>query len=263
MLLAAATFGSPAWAQPAAVEIKPPILRPGEGFAMTTGHDDVQVYGEAQKEAPMGSLALLVWMRMEGADWAAQSVRFVCTGSVGTFTCTNHETHGKVDLAKALGDSCNLAFLTWIAHAETRWKTEYGEAPARVRMEEVFAPFLGRRLPVSDALPVLTPVWVGEGDLLRTSPEAFLRWLMEPEQGGVVSFGKRYLASYWVEFKNLMGKEGWWFKTATASVPGDPTATSAWVAGGRGEALVVLHLPRGRGPQEGMVRLREILGLKP
>jgi hypothetical protein len=129
-------------------------------------------------------------------------------------------------------------------------------------MEEVFAPFLGRRLPPGDDLPPLTPAWVGDGDLLRTSPEAFLRWLMEPQQSEVVMFGKRFLSGSFVEFRVLFGKETWWFKTGTAPVPGEPTATSAWVAGGLGSTLVVLHLPRGRGKQEGLVRIKQILGLK-
>jgi hypothetical protein len=251
-------------AQPAPVTTKAPDLRPGEGFAITLGDGQVHAYGEALKEAPMGSLAKLVWMRLEGGEWSSQGVQFKCTGSAGPYTCWNHTGHGRVHLAEALRESCNLAFLFWILDAQTRWKAEYGEAAARVRMEEVFAPFLGRRLPSGDSLPPLTAAWVGDGDLLRTSPDAFLRWLMEPEQAQVVTFGKRFLAGSWVEVKELLAaKEGWWFKTGTAPVLGDPGATSAWVAGGRGEAIVVLHLPRGRGKQEGMVRIREILGLKP
>jgi len=249
-------------AQPAPAPLKEPALRPGEGFAITLGDGEVRAYGEAKKEAPMGSLAKLVWLRMEGADWASRNVRFKCTGSAGPYVCWNREGHGRVDLGKALQESCNLAFLFWIEDAQTHWRADYGEAAARVRMEEVFAPFLGRRLPPGDALPPLTAAWVGDGDLLRTSPEGFLRWLMEPEQSEVVSFGKRFLAGTWVEVKELFGTEGWWFKTGTAPVPGEAAATSAWVAGGRGSALVVLHLPRGRGKAEGLVRIREILGLK-
>jgi hypothetical protein len=249
-------------AQPAPAPFKPPVLQPGEGFAITLGDGEVHAYGEAKKEAPMGSLAKLVWMRLEGAEWAGRGVQFRCTGKAGAFTCWNKEGHGRVDLGKALQESCNLAFLFWIADSQTRWKADYGEAAARVRMEEVFSPFLGRRLPSGDGLPPLTAAWVGDGDLLRTSPEAFVRWLMEPDQATVVTFGKRYLAGFWVEVKELFGKEGWWFKTGTAPVPGDPTATSAWVAGGRGEVIVALHLPRGRGKAEGMARIREILGLK-
>jgi len=249
-------------AQPAPELMKAPALLPGEGFAITLGDGEVRAYGEAAKEAPMGSLAKLVWMRLEGAEWASKGVQFKCTGKAGPFVCWNREGHGRVDLGKALQESCNLAFLTWIADAQIHWKTDYGEAAARLRMEEVFAPFLGRRLPPGDNLPPLTAAWVGDGDLLRTSPEAFLRWLMEPPQTEVVTFGKRYLAGNWVEVKELFGKEGWWFKTGTAPVPGEPAATSAWVAGGNASTLVVLHVPRGKGKQEGLTRIRDILRLK-
>jgi hypothetical protein len=255
MVLAQATTPpNPSWQEP--------ILKPGEGFAITLGDGVVHASGEAKQEAPMGNLALLVWMRMEGAEWSSSGLQFKCKGAAGPFTCWNRAGHGRVDLGKALKESCNLAFLFWITYSQNQWKAEYGEAVARVRMEDVFTPFLGRRLPPGETLPPLSAAWVGDGDLLRTSPEAFLRWLMEPEQSEVVTFGKRYLAGNWVEVKELFDKEGWWFKTATASVPGDPSATSAWVAGGHGSAIVVLHLPRGRGQQEGMARIREILGLK-
>jgi hypothetical protein len=239
-----------------------PVLLPGEGFAITLGDEVVHAYGEARKEVPMGSLAKLVWMRLEGAEWASRNVQFKCKGALGPFVCWNREGHGRVDLGKALAESCNLAFLFWIDESRMRWVQDYGEAAGRVRMEEVFAPFLGRRLQPGDGLPPLTPAWVGDGDLLRTSPEAFLRWLMEPDRSEVIMYGKRYLAGFWTEMKDLFGLEGWWFKTGTAPVPGEPTATSAWVAGGRGPVLVVLHLPRGRGKQEGLARVREILGLK-
>ncbi|MDP1831421.1 MAG: hypothetical protein Q8K67_05135 [Geothrix sp.] len=262
-LLLAASMATLLLAAPSApATMQAPALRPGEGFAITLGDGEVRAYGEARKEAPMGSLAKLLWMRLEGSEWSSRGVRYTCKGTAGSFTCWNHEGHGRVDVGKALRESCNLAFLAWIQDAHARWKTDYGEAAARARMEEVFAPFLGSRLPPGEALPPLTPAWVGDGDLLRTSPEAFLRWLMEPDKAEVVTFGKRFLASFWVEVQDLFGKEGWWFKTGTAPVPGDPSATSAWVAGGRGSALVVLHLPRGRGKQEGMTRIREILGLK-
>ena len=261
MLLAAVIVLAQAPA-PANPGWRAPSLKPGEGFAVTTIAGEVHTYGETQKEAPMGGLAMLVWMRLEGAEWTTMSVQFKCTGVGGPFTCWNRKGHGKVDLGKALKEDCNLAFLYWITGSQIRWRDDYGEAAARTHLEEVFAPFLGRRLPPGDTLPPLTAAWVGDGDLLRTSPEAFLRWLMEPEQAGVLNFGKRYLAGHWVDFKNLMGKEDWWFKTGTAQVPGDPSATSAWVVGGLGESLVVLHLPHGRGEQEGMARIREILGLK-
>lgn len=247
---------------PAPMALPVPVLQPGEGLALTMGDGEVHTYGEAQQVAPMGSLALLVWMRLEGADWDGQNVQFKCPGTSGPLACTKRAGHGKVNLGRALAEDCHLAFLDWIAKAQVGWKADYGEAAARARMEEVFAPFLGRRLPPGEALPPLTGAWLGEGDLLRTSPEAFLRWLMEPEQAGVLTFGRRYLAGFWVDFRNLMGKEDWWFKTGTGALPGDPPATGAWVAGGRGMALVVLYLPHGRGNEEGMARMRQILGLK-
>ena len=249
-------------AQPAAETAVAPVLKPGEGFAITLGDGEVRTYGEAKQEAPMGSLSKLVWMRLEGAEWTGKGVSFKCAGKAGAFACWKLDGHGRLDVGKALQADCDLAFLFWIADAQTNWKKEYGEAAARYRMEEIFAPFLGRRLPLGEALPPLTAAWVGQGDLLRTSPEAFLLWLMEPQQSEVVTFGKRFLAGQWVEMKELFGKEGWWFKTATATVPGEPAATSAWVAGGNGSTIVVLHLPRGRGQEEGLTRIREILRLK-
>jgi hypothetical protein len=261
-LLTVALLVSHGLAQEPQVELKAPSLRPGEGLALTLGDGEVRTFGEARQEAPMGGLALLVWMRMEGSEWAAQSLRFKCTGRVGPFTCSAPEGHGKVDLRSALAEGCDLAFLAWISMSQQEWKKDFGDLIARVRMEEVFSPFLGRRLPSGEQLPPLTAAWVGAGDLLRTSPEAFLRWLMAPEQSEVVGFGKRLLAGNWVEVKDLLGKEDWWFKWATAAVPGGTGATSAWVVGGRGEAIVVLHLPKGRGKEEGMSRMREILGLK-
>ncbi len=249
-------------AQPVDTLPKALVLRPGEGLAITMGDGEVHAYGDARREAPMGSLAKLAWMRLEGTDWSAESVRFVCTGTLGPFTCGNPKGHGRVDLGRALRADCNLAFLSWIAGSQSGWKDFYGEAAARARMEEVFSSFLGHRLPPGDTLPPLTAAWVGVGDLLRTSPEAFLRWLMEPEQAQVATFGKRYLAGGWVEVKDLLGKEDWWFITGTVPVVGEPAATSAWVAGGRGLAMVVLFIPRGTGMLEGMARIRVILGLK-
>jgi hypothetical protein len=262
LLSAQTPTGTPQAASLEAVALAP-ALRPGEGFAITLGDDVVRSYGEARKEAPMGSLAKLAWMRLEGSEWITRGRSFKCTGTAGPFTCWNREGHGRVDVGRALAESCNLAFLFWIQDAQAHWRQDYGEGAARARMEETFAPFLGRRLPPGEGLPPLTAAWVGDGELLRTSPEAFLRWLMEPGNAEVVTFGKRFLAGTFVEFRELFGKEGWWFKTGTAPVLGEAGATSAWVAGGKGSALVVLHLPRGRGKQEGMTRIREILGLKP
>lgn len=236
-------------------------LKPGEALVMTLGDNEVGVYGEARTEVPMGGLAELVWLRMEGVEWSARDIRYRCKGTEGALTCSAKAGHGHVNLGKALREGCSLAFLAWIQDAQRQWREDYGESVARARMVDVFAPFLGRRLAPGEALPPLTPAWVGEGDLLRTSPEALMRWLLEPDQGQVLNLGQRFLAGTWMEVKDLMGKESWWYKTASAPVPGDPSATSAWVVAGRGSALVVLHLARGRGDKEGMARIQEILKL--
>lgn len=254
VLLSAQEPAPPAW--------KPGALHPGEGLAVTLEGGPVQCFGEASKEAPMGSLAKLVWLKLEGVEWVSRDVRFRCTGTLGPYHCWKRDGHGREDLGKALRESCNLAFLFWAGESMGRWRRDYGEAAARLRMEEAFAPFLGDRLPPGDTLPALTPAWVGDGDLLRTSPKAMAEWLADPGQGEVREYAHRYLSGFFTEIGDLIGREAWWFKTGTAPVPGEPGATSAWVAGGRGGTLAVLHIPRGRGKGEAMARFREIMGLR-
>jgi len=239
------------------------VLEAGEGLAVALGDNEVQLLGEARTEAPLGGLAKLVWMRLEGADWTSRGLRFKCTGSLAPFLCTTVKGHGRVDVAGALREDCDLAFLAWIADSKRRWLEEYTEAPARLRLMEGFGPFLGGRLPFSEHLPDFSTAWVGQGDLLRSSPEAFLRWLKAPGNEEVISFGKRCLAGYWVEFRDLFGKEGWWFKTASVSHPGVPAQTIGWVVGGRGPLVAVLRIPKGRGEVEGLRRFRQLLGIKP
>ena len=251
----------PAPAQPGGV-MPAPVLKPGEGLALALEGGDIQTFGEGRALSPMGGLAKLVWLRVEGSGWSTGSVKFRCQGTTGSLACGIPPGHGTVSLAKALEEDCDLAFLAWIAEARTRWVKDYGPEVAWYRVGEVFEPFLGRRLLANATLPVFATPWVGDGDLLRTSPEGFLRWLLQPENAEVSAFGRRTLAGFWVEVSALFGKENWWFMTATASVPGVPGATSAWVAGGRGSTLVVFHLPRGKGKPEALARLREILGLK-
>ena len=236
-----------------------PVLQPGEGFAMATVDGDMKVYGEAQKEAPMGSLAKLVWLRLEGDEWGARIVSFKCKGEWNGVHCWNKKGHGKVNLAQATEESCNLAFLAWSLESAERWKKDYGEGVARLRLEQAFGPFLGTRLKAGDTLPTLGPQWIGDGDLLRTTPQAMAKWLADPDQEPLRSQCKRLLGG---AFDGWITKGAdWWFKTGTAPVPGDPSATSAWVAGSNGDMAVVLHLPRGHGKAEGLARMKEILHL--
>lgn len=244
---------------------KSPLLEPGEGLAIGMRDDqtfqDKQAYfGEAEREHPMGSLAKLVWLRLEGTEWAARDLRFQCKGELSGIPCWKREGHGKVDLAKALQDSCNLAFLAWGRWSMQRWTQESGEGSARVRLEEGFMPFLGDRMPQGEGPLVLDQAWVGDGHLLRTSPKAMLLWLMDPVNAGVSDEAMRYLRPV----AGLFSSSGtdWWMKTGTAPVPGDPSATSAWVAGSNGRQFAVLHLPRGRGKAEGLARFKALMGIK-
>lgn len=244
-------------AQAPVVDFAPPLL-PGEALAVARADGVVRLFGEAQKEAPMGSLAKLVWLRLEGDDWAAQNPVFKCTGQLGTHQCWLPQGHGKVTLAKATQESCNLAYLSWARMSAEGWKRQLGEGAGRARFEEVFRPFLGNRLPPGDTIPDITPEWVGTGELLRTSPEAMLQWLREPSQELLLNRCRRLLLSAFAEqFK----EDAWWMKTGTAAVLSDPSATSAWVVGSNGRILAVLHLPRGRGKAEGLTRFKVLLGL--
>ncbi|HWQ10585.1 MAG TPA: hypothetical protein VN436_15800 [Holophaga sp.] len=236
-----------------------PKLLPGEGLAVSAPEGTAQVYGEAKRESPMGSLAKLVWLRVAGEEWAAMGVSYKCTGQAGPYHCWLAKGHGKVDLSKATQESCNLAYLSWAQEAAQRWKRQLGEGAGRVLLEDAFRSFLGNRLPAGDLLPEITPPWVGDGDLLRTSPEAMLQWLQDPVQESMLSQVRRLLlGSFMNEFK---GGGGWWMKTGTAPVPGDPAATSAWVVGSDGGTIAVLHLPQGRGKAEGLARFRAVMGL--
>ena len=235
-----------------------PVLLAGEALALADMEGGIHTYGEAQKESPMGSLAKLVWLRLEGDDWGARDVIFKCKGEMGPYHCWLRKGHGKVDLAKATQESCNLAFLAWAIQSAERWKKDLGEGAGRARLEDVFQPFLGDRLPPGDKLPELTPAWIGDGDLLRTSPEALIRWLVDPAQDELLSRCRRLLLSFVDEtFKT----DVWWMKTGTGPVLSDPSLTSAWVVGSNGLVVAVLHLPAGRGKVEGIARFKAVMGI--
>lgn len=233
-------------------------LLAGEGLAVAGPDGVIHSYGEAKKEGPMGSLAKLVWLRLEGDEWAALDLVYKCTGQMGPYICWQPKGHGKVDLAKATQVSCNLAFLAWANLSVERWRRLLGDGAGRARLEECFGPFLGHRLPPGDAIPEMTPDWVGEGELLRTSPEAMVQWLTDPAQDVLLSRCRRLLLGFFGE--TYRAKE-WWAKTGTAAVLSDPAATCAWVAGSNGQIVAVMRIPRGRGKVEGLERFRAVMGL--
>jgi hypothetical protein len=232
-----------------------PPLKAGEGLALALPNGEIQLHGDAGRMAPMGSLAKLLWLRLEGEAWMARSLSFRCTGTWKGFPCWKRDGHGPVDLPRALDESCNLAFLAWAEESLGQDRIRFGEDLARTRLEAVFQPFWGDRIRTGTALPALNPAWVGDGELLPTSPEAFLRWLQAAPQASLRLQARRLLS-----MSGTSNTQGWWLKTGTA-----PTqvrgVTGAWVAGGDGSRLAVLYLPRGRGKAEGLDRFCQLLGL--
>jgi len=237
---------------PGALPAEP--LRAGEGLALTLADGRIQGFGDIQRVAPMGSLAKLLWLRLEGDAWMNQGMEFQCRGLWRGFHCWKRDGHGAVDLAKALQQSCNLAFLAWAEESLQRDRRQFGEDLTRARLEAVFQPFWGDRVRPEAPLPMLGPAWVGDGDLLQTSPEAFLRWLLAPAQAQLLAQARRLL------IPSHVPERRWWMKTGTA-----PTrhrgSTCAWVAGSDGTRTAVLHLPTGRGKAEGLARFHQLLGI--
>lgn len=248
-------FALPGQTQPPS-KLDAPILLPGEGLAVAGPDGKIFNYGEATRETPMGSLAKLLWIRLEGDEWAAMGVEFKCKGEWNGQHCWLQKGHGRVDLGKALQESCNLAFLGWVQLSAVRWRQFYGEAVARLRLDEVFGPFVGNRLKGGDSLPPFGPEWIGDGDLLRTSPEQMLQWMLDPHQEEAMRQARRLLLGF---TGNMVQERTWWAKTGTAPVPGAPGETSAWVAGSNGDVTCVLRLPRGKGRSDGLARFRALM----
>ncbi|MCE1228275.1 MAG: hypothetical protein LWX11_02120 [Firmicutes bacterium] len=236
-----------------------PALLPGEGLAMVGADGVIQAYGEADRESPMGSLAKLVWIRFQGDEWAARDMGFRCVkGGVNGYECWEKKGHGRVDLAKALKESCNLAFLAWADWSLAEEKRLYGDGVTRVRLEDAFRPFLGTRLKPGNEVPALGPPWIGDGDLLRTTPRAMLQWMIHPAQERMMAQCRRLMLGFQ---GFVMEKPTWWMKTGTAPVPGEYGETCAWVAGSNGVVTAVLRVPRGKGRSDGLARFKAIMGL--
>jgi hypothetical protein len=235
-------------------------LLPGEALALAAPDAVVYTFGEASRESPMGCLADLLWLKLEGSEWGSMNVAFNCTGTFKGCHCWRPKGHGRVDLAKALAENCDLAFLAWGQASVTWWMRDYGEGAARARLEDTFGPFLGDRMPPGEDLPAIEPPWVGVGDLLRASPESMLRWLIDPAQDETTRMARRLLLS----FKQYnYQKSVWWIETGTAPVPGDPAGTSAWAAGSNGRITAVLRLPAGKGKADVLARFRTIMLVEP
>jgi hypothetical protein len=234
----------------------PPPLLPGEALALATPDHEVFCFGDAASESPMGGLSHLVWTQLEGEAWLSDDVGFRCVGKAGPYHCSYAAGHGKVDLQRAMLVGCNLAFMGWARSSAERWAIDYGEGAARTRLLDSFGPFLGRRLPDEEGVPELNMDWFGEGDLLRTSPGALMRWLVDPAQEAALRLYRRLALTFYDE---TFGKNVWWIDPELAPVTGAPKTFQAWAVGGNDLVVAILRLPPGSTRAEAQARFTAIM----
>ncbi len=230
-----------------------PALKPGEGLAVAQA-GGVHLLGDARTEGPLGDLACLPWLRLEGYAWSSAKLVFRCKGTVDGQQCSDPKGHGRVDLGKAFEKNCRFALLGWIQWSAAGWSRLEGPAIARLKLQEVFQPFLGARFAQGDSMPTFGPEWVGEGDFLRASPESLVRWLADPAQEEAESMFRRYGAGF---FEGDVGDyQGWTYVGRS----GRGALTCTWVAGGQAGRVAVLRMPGAPGREEAVKRFRELTG---
>lgn len=230
-----------------------PPLQPGEALAVADRRGEVQLQGDARRAGPLGDLACLPWLRLEGFVWGSSKVDFHCKGQAGDLACTTPKGHGRLDLRRAFERNCRLALLAWIRASAVRWEKLEGSAIARLRLLETFGPFLGKRLPAGEALPAFGLAWAGAGDLLQASPESLAGWLADPAQETAASLFQRYGAGF---FEGTFSAEPSWAYVGGAEGAEGP---ATWVVVGRREAVAVLRLPGAQGREQALRRAEAIL----
>jgi hypothetical protein len=235
----------------ALVAAEPPVLRPKEGLAFAESNGNASKLGEASALTPMGDLAGLLWLRLEGFDWASRRSTYSCSGKEGALACTTPKGHGRVDIGKAFEQNCRLALLSWVRQSAASWSRLEGEAAGRLKVEEAFGPFAGSRFPKGDKLPAFDLAWVGEGDLLRSSPEQMAAWLVDPAQDGHWGFFKRYGSGF---FEGEVGDFKGWVYLGRAEAGGQAWT---WVAGGQSGHVAVLRMPGTLDRAAALKRFRE------
>jgi hypothetical protein len=222
-------------------------------LAIATLAGDLQVRGEAQRVGPLGDLACLPWLRLEGFVWSSARLSFSCKGSAAGQACSQPKGHGRVDPRQAFERNCRLALLAWISYSAAGWAKMEGPIMARMKLQEVFQPFLEGRLPKGEELPSFGLEWAGDGDLLRSSPAALARWLADPAQEPTESMFRRYGAGF---FEGDMGDyQGW----AYVGRAGTGTDVCTWVAGGQRGRAAALRIPGTPGREAALKRFRELL----
>lgn len=236
------------------LEAAPPTaLKPGEGLAIATLAGDLQVRGEAQREGPLGDLACLPWLRLEGFVWSSARLSFHCKGGAAGAVCSLPAGHGRVDLRTAFERNCRLALRAWIGHSAAGWTKMEGPVMARMKLQEVFQPFLGARFPRGEELPAFGMEWAGEGELLRASPAALARWLADPAQEPAESMFRRYGAGF---FEGDVGDyQGWTYVGRAGTGP----EACTWVAGGLRGGAAALRMTGAPSRDQALKRFRELL----
>ncbi|HET8715148.1 MAG TPA: hypothetical protein VFM16_04950 [Holophagaceae bacterium] len=224
-----------------------PPLKAGEAFATLDANGKLQTWGDAQMPRPLGGLAKVVWLRLCGPDWASLDVYWDCRNP----GCQPPKGHGKVNLAKAFRLDCDDAFLYWANWERKDWVEQQGEGISRMQLMAVFGPFTGPRVPKDGPLPDFTPDWMGRGDLLQASPQAFLAWLADPENQPVLTQVREMLKGF---FASAADSRTWWFKPAACS-------QGTWVLAGDGQSAAVLFIAMPELPQDAVRRMQELLGL--
>lgn len=232
----------------------PPALRPGEGLAFASPGATPERRGEAAVVSPLGDLAGLLWLRLEGFEWSSRRVAYKCSGRSGDLACTAPKGHGRVDLSLAFERNCRLAFVEWIRQSAGLWNRMEGEAAALLKLEETFAAFAGPRFPKGGKLPPWGLDWAGEGDLLRSSPADLAAWLADPSQDAVSGLFKRYGSGF---FEGDVGEDRGWVYVGHA---GAGATTWTWVAGGKSGHAAVLRIPGLLDRPAALQRFREAVG---
>lgn len=241
-----------------------PVLSPGEGLAVVGQDGKVSEWGDANNLSPMGSLAKVLWLHLEAEEWESSSVEYRCRGELQGVKCT--KSHGRVDLAKSFKEDCNVAFYLWVNISRERWKKDFGDGGARLRLNNVFGPFLGNRLPRQPDLPErFGTEWFADGQLLQAAPAQLAHWLAAPNQEKL----QRTIRKYMLGFTDFaFGRNAkWWIKVAEAPTlqkegqDGD-TQKQVWVLGGNDSTTAILRLPPGVTPKDAQARFKTLLSIK-
>jgi hypothetical protein len=224
-----------------------PKLAPGEALVVADADGKIMAYGDEQAEHPIGPLAQIVWLKMAGAEWGSLEVYYVCSDPA----CQPPKGHGRVDLKKALHEDCDAAFLYWANWVREDWVRIEGEGLTRMKTISTFAPFLGERFKGDGPMPMYGPEWIGRGELLRSTPTAFMAWYADPQNSEVRTRLREMLGGF---FHGLLDRKSWWFKPAAS-----PAGT--WVLGSDGRTAALLYMPIPETATTATDRLKVLMGL--